>query len=284
MTAPRPTPRRRMHRLAALVALPYLAIVGFLGGCQRHLIYFPHKAAETELRAQAAATGLKPWVAADGQLIGWRGETATGATPPAARLLVVHGNAGSAVHRGYFVHAFAAVANGTCWEVSLLEYSGYGARTGTPGERSLADAAAGALAQLQREDTRPIYLLGESLGSGVACGLAAAFPNAVRGLVLITPFTSLTEVGAQHYPYLPVRLLLRDRYDNVAALQRFAGPVAIVVAGRDEVVPAELGRNLHAGYAGPKRLWEHPGAGHNLLDYRPGADWTTEVSDFLLPR
>ncbi len=282
MTLRRPSAVRRVLRLAALLILPYLFVMGLLAGCQRHLIYFPRTATEAEQRAHAAAVGLLPWIDADGRIIGWRDGRASNQPRPAARLLVVHGNAGSAVDRAYFARGFGAVGGGTTWEVSILEYPGFGARPGKPGEPTLMEAARASVLQLQREDERPIHVLGESLGSGVAGGLAAAFPDVVRGLVLITPFTRLPDVGAHHYPWLPVRLILRDRYDNVAALQRYRSPVAIVVAGHDDIVPAELGRRLHKAYAGPKRLWEQPGAGHNSLDYRPEAAWWTEVSDFIL--
>lgn len=282
MTPRRPSAVRRVLRLATLLLFPYLFVMGLLAGCQRHLIYFPRTATEAEQRARAAASGLVPWVDADGQTIGWRAAPPPDRPRPAARLLVVHGNAGSAVDRSYFARGFGAIGGGTAWEVSILEYPGFGARPGKPGEPTLMDAAREAVLQLQREDERPIHVLGESIGSGVAGGLAAAFPEVVRGLVLITPFTRLPDVGAHHYPWLPVRLILRDRYDNLAALQRYRGPVAVIVAGRDEIVPAELGRRLHDAYSGPKRLWEQPGAGHNSLDYRPEAAWWTDVSEFLL--
>lgn len=282
MPADRPTLGRRVLRLAALLIVPYVLFVGFLSGCQRHLIYFPQRAAEADLRAQAATVGLEPWIDANGDLIGWRGKRPAHGAEPRARLLVAHGNAGSAAQRDYLVRGFMGHGVGTSWDVMILEYPGYGSRDGKPDQRTLMEAARGALAQLQREDARPIYVLGESLGSGVACGLAGEFPEVVRGLVLITPFTSLTDVGAKHYPFLPVRLILRDRYDNVAALQRYRGPVAVLVAGRDNVVPAELGRRLFESYPGPKRLWEQPGAGHNSLDYRPDAAWWAEISEFIL--
>ncbi len=282
MKAPLFTPRRRLVRLAVTLALVYVACMGLLSGCQRHLIYFPHRAPLAEMRQQAARMGLEAWEDADGQVIGWRAARAEGTARPAARLLVFHGNAGSAVHRAYFRDGFAAVNDGATWEVTILEYPGYGARTGKPGETSLTEAAGAALAQLWREDDRPVFVLGESLGSGVACRMAGDFPDRVTGVFLITPFTQLGDVGSHHYPFLPVRLILRDRYDNVNALQRYHGPAAVLIAGQDEVIPADLGRRLHDGYAGPKRLWEQPGARHNGLDYRPRAAWWREVSAFLL--
>jgi len=282
MKASLPSPRRGLVRLAAALAFVYIAFMGLLSGCQRHLIYFPHRAPLTEVRQQAARMGMEAWENADGQVIGWRAARAEDTARPAARLLVFHGNAGSAVHRAYFLDGFAAVNDSATWEVTILEYPGYGARAGKPGEKSLTEAAGAALAQLWREDERPVFVLGESLGSGVACRMAGDFPDQVSGVFLITPFTQLGDVGRHHYPFLPVGLILRDRYDNVSALQRYQGPVAVLIAGQDEVIPAELGRRLHDGYAGPKRLWEQPAARHNGLDYRPGAAWWQEVSAFLI--
>lgn len=282
MKAPSPSPRRRLVRLAVMLVAMYAAFMGLLSGCQRQLIYFPHRAPLADARQQAARMALEAWETADGEVIGWRGTRPDSAPRPAARLLVFHGNAGSAVHRAYFREGFGALNHGTSWEITILEYPGYGARTGQPSETSFTAAAVAALTQLWREDDRPVFVLGESLGSGVACRLAGDHPDRVNGVVLITPFTHLGDVGAHHYPFLPVRLILSDRYDNAAALQRYHGPVAVLIAGQDEVIPAELGRRLHEGYAGPKRLWEQPAARHNGLDYRPGAAWWREVSEFLL--
>ena len=142
-------------------------------------------------------------------------------------------------------------------------------------------AAADALPALTENDQRPVYLLGESLGSGVATYLAGAYPDAVSGLLLITAFTSLADVAAKHYPFLPVRMLLSENYDSAAALADYHGPVAFLLAGRDEIVPVESGQALHDGYLGPRWLRIERDAGHNTLPYPPGAEWWTSVSDFL---
>ena len=92
---------------------------------------------------------------------------------------------------------------------------------------------------------------------------------------------SLEEVAREKFPWLPVGLILRDKFDNVAALSAYRGRVAFVIAGADEVVGAAQGRKLHAGYDGPKRLIVLEGAGHNSVDVRPGAAWFREVAEFL---
>ena len=84
-----------------------------------------------------------------------------------------------------------------------------------------------------------------------------------------------------HYPFLPVRTLLSERYDSREALSRYGGPVAFLLAGRDEVVSSELGRELYDSYSGPRWIHVEAQAGHNTLSYHPGADWWSEVSKFL---
>lgn len=243
---------------------------------QRQLIYFPQRAPATVLEAEASRSGLQPWRDEAGVLIGWR---APGSAQGGHRMLVFHGNAGQALDRTYYVDGFRALRDG--WELYLFEYPGYGAREGDPSEAAIKQAARDALQGLLAADARPVYLTGESLGSGVASHLAAEFPVQVAGLLLVTPFTRLADVAARHFPVLPVRTLLTEKYDNREALSHYRGPVAFLLAGEDEVVPTELGRQLYDSYPGPRWLRVEPGAGHNSLDYRPSAGWWREMAGFL---
>ena len=187
---------------------------------QRQMIYYPAVAAERGLLDEAARHGLKPWRDGNEGLIGWQpasqGESGR-------RMVVFHGNAGFALHREYFVEGFRALGEG--WEVFLFEYPGYGARSGSPSEEAIKGAATRAVELLLRRDASPIYLIGESLGSGVASHLAAAFPDQVAGLLLVTPFSSLVDVAAHHFKWLPARAVLSERYDSMVALTHYRGPV-----------------------------------------------------------
>jgi len=282
----RTEPRRVRALLLSLLRIGALAYVGFfllLVAFQRRLMYFPARGSERDLRKAAEARRLLPWRDASGALIGWRSR------PPASgaagnRLIVFHGNAGQALDRGYFVDGLIAQGDGKLWEVYLFEYPGYGARPGSPGEKSFGRAAQAALDHLRQNDERPVYLLGESLGGGVATQLAAANPDGVAGLFLVTPFTNLGDVAAYHYPRFPVRFFLWDRYANDEALKKYRGPVGFLLTGRDEVVPLRFGKRLHDGYAGPKRLWVQENVSHNTIDYSPAAPWWRAVSDFLLSK
>ena len=270
------------HRISGQVAgavLVFMGCIFMFAALQRQLIYFPETAAEGALLDAAEQRGLQAWRDRDGQLIGWR-TVAPGELQQ--RLVVFHGNAGHALYRQYFAAGFLSLGVG--WEVYLFEYPGYGARPGAPSESDIKAAAASAMEMLLAEDARPVYLVGESLGSGVATWLASTFGTQSAGLLLVTPFTSLADVAGHHYGGLPAKALLRERYDSNAALDQYQGPVAFVVAGKDEIVPAALGRQLYESYRGPRLLREQPGAGHNSLDFNPGAAWWREVADFWLSR
>ena len=121
-----------------------------------------------------------------------------------------------------------------------MDYRGYGGNPGSPSQDGLAadaDAAVGALKELGYPPQRSVYF-GESLGSGVVAALQARHPPA--GVVLRSPFPELADVGAHHYPWLPVRTLLRDRYPVVGYLATSDVSVTVIYGDRDSVVPAEL--------------------------------------------
>jgi hypothetical protein len=273
--------KSKLFRTLRSLAVPYVVLTVLVGALQRFLIYHPSHETEPVMLAHARTRHCEPWRDADGAIIGWK--SSRFAAPPAAnRLVVFHGNAGYALHRAHYLAGFEELDDGRTWEVLLFEYPGYGARPGEIGERLFIEAGIKALDSLAAADARPIYLLGESLGSGLACALAGRAPQRVAGLFLVTPYARLVDVAAHHYGFIPVRWMLRDSWDNVAALRHYSGPLATLIAGKDEVVTAAQGRRLFDQYASPKRLWVEPGAHHNTLDFEIAAPWWREVSDFLL--
>ena len=269
-------------QIARRILFVYIGLVVLGVLLQRYLIYFPSRAREDELLQLSKGNGLHPWRDRARRLIGWRTSLPDVFPKPRNRLVVFHGNAGYALHRRYYVDGFRSIPDGpAAWEIFLFEYPGYGARTGPRNEESIATAAGQAIKELRQEDSRPIYLVGESLGSGFSSRLAAENPESVAGLFLVTPLTCLADVAASHYPILPVRWMLRERHDAQANLKQFPGPVAFLVAGRDEVMKNNLGEKLFRQYEGRKKLWRQPEAGHNTLDFSVGSPWWREVSDFM---
>lgn len=269
-----------MTRFSVFLLAILVLMIALFAGFQRRLIYYPSTGTPAALAQMAQAEGFEPLANPAGGTIAWIQSPRDGAAPEAV-FIVFHGNAGFALHRSYYRDALRELSADR-WACVVLEYPGYGARPGSPSKDSLEAAAAEVLETVLARHPVPIYLIGESLGAGVATSLAASHPENVRGLILVTPFTSLAAVGRHHYPFLPVRLLLRDNFDNVRNLKNFGGPVAVVLAEDDRIIPASIGKKLYEAYEGPRRLWTQPGAGHNTLDLNPENPMWKEIGDFLL--
>lgn len=274
MSLPKRSALRPWMRLVGMALLAYLAVLVLFAALQRRMTYFPTRAVEAALLAEAARIGVEAWRDGSGALIGWRVQAPV--QPARCRVLVFHGNAGMALHRTYFADGFGPAMGA---DVHILEYPGYGARAGAPSEATLLDAGEKALRSLQA----PVVLVGESIGSGVAAGVAARAPDLVAGIILITPMTSLADIAAHHYPFMPVRLVLADNYPVVEWLRSYRGPVAVTVAEEDEVIPKQIGQRVYDSYSGPKRLWTKPGMHNTMLD-RADAAWWREVGEFVLAR
>lgn len=264
---------RTVGWIAAVAAALYVALCLLAFLFQRRLMYFPARYPEDGAVRAAAQLGLSAWRDARGALVGWR---ASPGGALRARALVLHGNAGAALDRA----PYAAALVGEGVEVLLLEYPGYGARPGAPTRAALGAAAAEALDLLAREGPSPIWLVGESLGSGVAARAIALRPGVVRGLVLVTPFARMSDVVKLHYPVLPSFLLL-DRWAPEDDLARWTGPTYLLLAGRDEVVSLAQGQRLAEHLHGPRRVVVQAGASHGGLMLGPDQPLWGEVVAFL---
>jgi pimeloyl-ACP methyl ester carboxylesterase len=150
----------------------------------------------------------------------------------------------------------------------LVDYRGYGSSEGRPSEAALtADAVRFYDHAKEKLGARMIMVFGRSLGSGVAVQLASARP--VAGAILVAPYDSLASVGGHHYPFLPVRWMLRHRFDSMALAPAIDVPLLCLVAGRDEIIPLVHSKRLFEAWRGPKRWVELAGAGHNSTDDAP---------------
>jgi len=240
-------------------ALVWILIGGYLLLClfvffrQRQMLYFPGQAGEVQMVDDAKRLGFLRWLDKGGQAIGWRIPGDAGGPP----LLILQGNAGNALGRAGMVQRLRAAGIGV--DVFVLDYPGFGSRAGTPTEQSLTEAALSALDALPD----PPVILGESLGSGVAAQVAARAGARLRGLILLTPFDSIVAVARHHYPWLPVTLLVADRFDSVQALRDFTQPVAVIVGGKDATTPPAGAMRLFESLKAPKQLWTVPDADHN---------------------
>jgi hypothetical protein len=262
-------------RIAGVVALALLALAALAFLAQRRLLYFPTRYDLAAAAGPARRAGLEPWLDPSGAFIGWRASHPDG--PPVARAIVLHGNAGTALDRTYYRDVLQGPGLPPV-EILLLEYPGYGPRSGSPTQASIVAAAVDAVDLLGGEP--PVFVVGESLGSAAAALAAAARPQ-VAGLLLVTPVSSVTALASRHYAVVPA-FLVRDAFRADLALPRYGGRVAFLLAGRDEVAPPDLARALFEAYPGPKRLWEEREASHNTLRFRPGDPLWGEVWKFLM--
>lgn len=280
MWSSRPTAVERLWQVLRVVLLVWLGLLAVLALSQRSMIYLPSRNTSDALARDAVSQGFEPWQNASGETIGYRSLPAPEDPRPPLAILITHGNAGYAMHRAGYAAILRAAAPERALAVYILEYPGYGARSGSPSQTNFLAAADEAVALIP--DNKPLILLGESIGTGVASATAAARPDRVAGLLLLTPFDSLANVAQHHYPLVPVRWILRDQYPSEDWLKQFRGPVAIVVAANDTIVPAKFGQNLHDTHAGPKKLIIAERADHNDLLHTLSPSAWQEALQFLL--
>jgi uncharacterized protein len=271
MTRSRPSPslppghHSRANRVARAGAIAALTLTA--GMCilliplmlfEESLIFFPERG------GVGASPGGEVWLrAADGVSIhGWHI-----VHPDATQtLLYLHGNAGNLENRrGIFAQLGALKL-----DILAIDYRGYGKSAGEPSEAGLyADALAAHAWLLERTQADRIFVYGESVGGGPACELAATRP--VAGLILQSTFTNIADMAALSFPWLPVRWLVRTKFDNLAKLPKVTVPKLIIHSRRDEIIPFTMAERLFASAAAPKQpLWLDR-SGHNELFALEGA-------------
>ena len=230
-----------MLKVVVAVVLAGGLVIGLLWWQQRQLIYFPDRSpvppAGTVIEGARDVTVRTE----DGLELGaWFVPPVPGARDRGMAVLLAPGNGGNRAGRAGFAEELRKLV----FAVLLMDYRGYGGNPGSPSEDGLAAdalAAAEALEDLGYPAGRTIYF-GESLGGGVVAALQDVRPPA--GVVLRSPFTELADVGAEHYPWLPVRLLLRDRFPVLDHLADSEVPVTVVYGERDSVVPTRLSERV----------------------------------------
>ena len=255
--SPRPLRFRRfIFRLLRILAGVYLGVIVIMLIFQNRFIYFP----DTDVSATPAAVGLSfepvAFAADDGvALTGWF----VPAEDTRATVLFCHGNAGNISHRLNTLTAFHRLG----LDVFIFDYRGYGESAGKPSEAGLyrdADAAWRWLTKVRRVAPDRIIIVGRSLGGAVAAHLARE--RSPRALALESAFTSMADLGAHIYPWLPVRWILRSQFDTAEAISELTCPVLIVHSPDDRIVPYRFGRKLFEGAPEPKTFLEIAG-GHN---------------------
>jgi fermentation-respiration switch protein FrsA (DUF1100 family) len=271
---------------------------------QRRLIYQPTQADSIDPRVAGLLSGHCEKVAvntADGlELHGWYVRAATpGAPARASGAINGQGSApiviyfpGNAGHRGYRALELDVLSRLGA-DVYLFDYRGYGDNPGSPSEEKLAgDARSIWQMVLEKRGAKPsqVFLLGESLGGGVATRLAAevcAAGTPPGGLILRSTFSSLVDVAAHHYWWLPVRALLIDRFPSTDRIAAVTCPILVIHGTADTIVPFSNGQRLFE--AAPEKSRQSiaktfaplQGAGHNDILYLARGEYRQAVQDFF---
>ena len=266
-----------MLTLLLTVLAVYAALCALLYVLQERLIFLPRQLPEATRNALRELPGVVEVEAraADGTLLhGWLRHATVEETARPGLVIYFGGNAEEVSGQVLDAEALAP------WSLAAFNYRGYGLSEGRPSADALvADALVAYDRLAAREDVDPerIVVFGRSLGGGVAVQLAAARP--VRGVLLVSPFDSLTSVGRRHYPVIPVSLLLRHRFDSLARAPAIEAPLLVLAGERDRIVPSIHSRRLFDAWSDPKRWVLLPGADHNGIHLHP--DYWPPMREFL---
>lgn len=258
-------------RVLAYVGLLF-AVLYFM---QDRLLYFPERMTLGRLVKISKLANVVMWPTADEAYKGFLWEPldeGNGGT-----VVVFHGNAGDAVSRTYYSMALGRLG----YRVLLLEYPGYGGRDGKLGEESFVADACETVRMAHEDFGRPIYFIGESLGAGVASATAASCQHPVDGIALITPWDALPDLAQSKYWFLPIRWIVKDQFDSVSNLRSYPGPVAILLAEQDTLIPPKHAERLYSALPEPKQLWTFADSDHNNWPSGPNNPWWHEVMEFL---
>lgn len=255
--APRRTALRRGLRFGLALLIGYLIVVIAMLALENSLIFFPSVYPNGDWEI-AGSKIEDAWFAADDgtKLHGWYAHV----DQPRAVVLFAHGNAGNLSHRRELLENLRALNVAAL----MFDYRGYGRSEGAPSEAGVLQDARAArqwLAKRAGVSENDMVLMGESLGGGVMVDLAAR--DGARGLVLENTFTSLPDVAAYHYRWLPVKRLMRTRLDSLAKIKDYRGPLLQAHGDADRIIPYAIGRRLFEAANEPKQFVTVPGGDHN---------------------
>lgn len=265
--------RRLLRVVVITLAAAYAVMLILAYFFQTALIYAPEPRTGVPTWNRGAGASVVSFRAPNGPRLYSLYSPPRDAAMPVA--LIVHGNGGDFESWSPTLARWVRLGCGAL----LLDPRGYGWSEGSPSEQGfLADGEA-ALSWLESQGVPPdrIVLHGISLGCGIALPLAVG--HAVRGLVLDSPFTSLADAAQASFPFLPCRLLLRERYDNLSVAPRVSCRVLVMHGNADDIVPVAQASRLAAAFQRPPVLRIIEGSGHNSLSSWPG--YEPELAKFL---
>ena len=226
-----------------VLVIIYLLIVLFITFYQRKLLYHP---GENNYLDQNTLNHKieKVYIPSDEKLIGWYFEK----NRNFKTLLFFHGNAGKIDNRIYKLNEFSKMNI----NYLIFGYRGFSGNSGKPNEEGLYKDAKAAKLWLNNRNIsdEQLILYGESLGTAIAINLAKE--NKFAGIILESPFTSMTELAKKYYPYLPVNLILKDKFDSIKKINLIESPILIMHGKQDKIVPFNMGLKIYNSSNNPK--------------------------------
>jgi uncharacterized protein len=244
-------------RTGRVFLIAYLVLLFVMMRLENSMIFFPLNLPDDNWAPRGIAREDVWFQATDGTKIhGWY----VPHSQPRAVILFCHGNGGNITHRTDVIRTLRDRLDAT---VLIFDYRGYGKSEGKPDEAGvLADARAARtwLAKRAGVAEERIVLMGESLGGAVAVDLAA---DGARALILENTFNALPDLAAHHYPWLPVRLLMRTQFNSAAKIRNYHGPLHQSHGDRDSIVPLQFAKRLFDAANEPKQFLLIEGADHN---------------------
>ena len=241
---------------------------------QNRFLYFP--SAEWPSARMLEHENLKLWQA---KASDYQGLVAVHEAPtPNGTIILFHGNGGTAFDRGFYLKPFMELG----FRIILAEYPKYGGRLGKVGEKPFVADGLETVRLAYEQYGEPLYLLGESLGCGIAAAIVKQTSVPISGIILITPWDTLASVAKSIFPFLPVKLVLTDKYDSIENLKSFKKKISVIGAERDEILPIKHAINLYNALPeGKKKMWIIEGAGHNDWPFHINASLFREMTDFV---
>ncbi len=248
-----------MLKIALYIVIVYLLIVCLFYALQRSLIYFPLQDFPSPTEAGVPEMRVVRLTTSDELVLNAWYRPPIEATLPT--VIYFHGNAGHIGHRAFIIAPFLDQGYG----VLLLTYRGYSGNPGTPSEEGFYRDARSAMQYLIEQGTpnHCLVVYGNSIGAAVAMQMATEYD--VGAIILQSPFVSMAEVGHFHYAFLPIRSLIKDRYDMAAKAEEVKAPIMVLHGTRDKIVPEDLSRKLFSMLPEPKEAHYIAGRGHNDL-------------------
>ena len=252
-----------------ILFITYLIVVIFIFFYQRKLLYHPSEnnyLDETNLNHKIE----KIYIQSDTELVSWYYNN----NKSYKAILFFHGNAGKLDNRVYKLNELAKLNI----NYLIVAYRGFSGNQGKPSEDGIYKDSNAAKKWLNENgiNDKNIILYGESLGTAVAVDLASK--NNFAGIILESPFTSMIKLAKKYYPYLPVTILLKDKYESENKLKKINAPILIMHGKKDTIVPFEMGEEMFNKSNSPKFKYFNEVDDH-MMDYN--TELISSIKDFI---